>query len=107
MSEIEFTSATVSAKANTYFDGKVVSHTIVTSEGERKTLGVILPGEYKFDTGAPERMDITVGNCEIQIGDDSEWSKVVADSGFDVPANSFFKIKVSEECQYICSFLEE
>ena len=106
MSDIEFTSATVQARANVYFDGKVVSHTVITSDGERKTLGVILPGKYKFDTVAPERMDITSGACEIKIGDAADWTAVAADAGFDVPGDSFFEIKVAEECQYICSFLD-
>lgn len=105
MKEIEFTSATVLAKANIYFDGKVVSHTLVTEEGDRKTLGVILPGEYKFDTAAPERMDISHGSCEIKVADASDWTEVSAGDGFDVPGNSFFVIKVADECQYICSFL--
>ena len=106
MSDIEFTSATVLAKANIYFDGKVVSHSVITSDGEKKTLGVILPGEYKFDTVAPERMDITVGDCSVKVADATEWSKVSAGDGFDVPGDSFFVIKVEDECQYICSFLE-
>lgn len=106
MSDIEFTSATVLAKANIYFDGKVVSHTVITSEGEKKTLGVILPGEYKFDTGAPERMDISSGSCEVKVADASEWKGIGVGNGFEVPGNSSFVIKVAEECQYICSFLE-
>jgi purine/pyrimidine-nucleoside phosphorylase len=106
MSEIEFTAATVLAKANIYFEGKVISHTVITSAGERKTLGVILPGEYKFDTGVPERMDITHGACEIQVaGAAAGWSTVKAGSGFDVPGKSYFVIRVKDACQYICSFL--
>ena len=45
----------VSAKANVYFDGRVVSHGITLLEGSKKTLGLIHPGEYHFDTQAPER----------------------------------------------------
>lgn len=105
MSEIEFKSATVLAKANIYFEGKVISHTVITSEGERKTLGVILPGEYKFDTGVPERMDISHGSCEIKISDAAVWTTVTAGSGFDVPGKSHFVIRVTDSCQYICSFL--
>ncbi|MEC8657279.1 MAG: pyrimidine/purine nucleoside phosphorylase, partial [Verrucomicrobiota bacterium] len=45
----------VSAKANVYFDGKVVSHSITLSDGSQKTLGLIYPGSYHFNTAKAER----------------------------------------------------
>ena len=107
MNENEFTSATVTAKANIYFEGKVVSHTVITSNGDRKTLGIIFPGEYEFGTEAPERMDIIEGNCRVKIADAEEWAAIPEGSGFDVPGNSKFAIEVPSICQYICSFLED
>ena len=44
MANIDFSDVTASAKANIYFDGKVISHTLVTAEGDKKTLGLIYPG---------------------------------------------------------------
>ena len=35
-------------------DGKVTSRTIITDSGEMKSLGVMLPGLYRFSTEAPE-----------------------------------------------------
>ena len=52
---------TAIAKANVYFDGKVVSHTVYMENGDRKTLGLFLPGEYEFGTGDAEIMDLTDG----------------------------------------------
>ena len=46
----------VVTKANVYFDGGVVSHTILVPDGERKTLGLIRPGSYHFNTDAAELM---------------------------------------------------
>ena len=42
-------------KANIYFDGGVISHTLITPEGTRKTVGLIRPGTYHFNTDAPEQ----------------------------------------------------
>ncbi len=107
MQSTEFSSATVTAKANIYFDGKVVSHTVVTSEGERKTLGIIFPGEYEFGTEAPERMEIIDGSCRVKVADAEDWVTVDSGDGFDVPGNSKFQIAVDSIAQYVCSFLSE
>lgn len=100
-----FPNVTAHAVANLYFDGKVVSHTIVTAAGERKTLGVILPGSYHFGTEAPERMDIVGGACRYTLDGGSETHEVASGSGFDVPGKSGFTIEVSKPCHYVCSFL--
>jgi len=65
MSQAEFPAVTAVAKANVYFDGRVVSHTIKFADGSKKTLGLIYAGEFHFGTDAPERMDITAGRCEV------------------------------------------
>ena len=54
---------TAIAKANVYFDGKVVSHTIYTAEGDRKTLGLFLPGDHRRCLpGTPSRNDRIYGD---------------------------------------------
>ena len=60
MSAESFSSVTVQTKANVYFDGRVVSHTVLFPGGEKKTLGLIYPGEYHFGTAAAERMGVDV-----------------------------------------------
>ena len=35
---------------NIYFDGNVTSRNIYLQDGTKKTLGVMFPGKYKFDT---------------------------------------------------------
>ena len=67
MSPAEFSNVTAVAKANIYFDGKVVSHTLRFSDGSKKTLGLIYPGEYHFSTDAAERMEITSGSCKVRL----------------------------------------
>lgn len=103
---MEFQNVTAVAKANVYFDGKVISHTILTAAGERKTLGVILPGTYHFGTDAPELMEIVGGHCEHQIDGTTETIETRAGGSFHVPGKSGFTITVQEEpCHYVCSFL--
>ncbi|MEO6786227.1 MAG: pyrimidine/purine nucleoside phosphorylase, partial [Chthoniobacteraceae bacterium] len=43
---MQFPNVTAIAKANVYFGGKVVSHTILLASGEKKTLGLICPGTF-------------------------------------------------------------
>jgi uncharacterized protein YaiE (UPF0345 family) len=102
----EFSGVTVHTKANVYFDGKVVSHTVLMASGAKKTLGLIYPGSYHFGTGAPERMEIVAGACRVQLDGSSTWQDYAAGTFFDVPGKSGFTIEVAGGiCEYICSFL--
>ncbi len=100
----KFTNVTAAAKANVYFDGKVVSHSITLADGQRKTLGIIFPGSYSFNTDSPEVMDITHGSCRVKLAGQSEWKAYSAGTGFHVPGHSSFEIAADAICQYICSF---
>jgi len=102
----EFTHVTVHAKANIYFDGKVVSHTVLDATGAKKTLGLIYPGTYHFGTGAPERMEIVAGDCTVTLDGASEARACPAGHSFDVAGQAGFTITVGDGiCEYICSFL--
>ena len=106
MSVSSFTQVTVDTKANVYFDGKVVSHSVHFADGSKKTLGLIYPGEYHFGTAAAARMDIIAGSCTERLDGSAENLDYATDSHFDVAANSGFTIIVAEGiCEYICSFL--
>jgi len=101
----EFNHVTAMAKANIYFDGKVVSHTLIMPDGAKKTLGLIYPGAYHFSTGAPEVMEIVAGVCRVRIKGETDWKNVAAGTRFEVPGHSAFDIEVeSGICEYICSF---
>jgi len=105
MSQTEFKNVTAVAKANIYFEGKVVSHTILLASGEKKTLGLIYPGEFHFGTDAPERMDIVAGNCRVRLDGTNEWRDYAAGTFFKVPGKSGFDITVASGiAEYICSF---
>jgi purine/pyrimidine-nucleoside phosphorylase len=102
----EFKNVTAVAKANVYFDAKVVSHTILFADGSKKTLGLIYPGKYHFGTDKAERMEITAGNCRVKIDGNPAEKTYAAGTFFDVPAKSGFDIEVTDGlCEYICSFI--
>jgi uncharacterized protein YaiE (UPF0345 family) len=102
----QFNGISVVTKANVYFDGNVVSYTLLLPEAERKTLGLIRPGSFHFNTDAPERMEIVDGKCRVTIDGATQGGTYAAGSQFEVPGKSGFRIEVeSGLCQYICSFL--
>ncbi len=101
----EFRCVTVVKKANVYFDGKVTSRTVLFEDGSKKTLGVMLPGEYEFSTGAKELMEILSGDLEVLLPGDTSWKKVKGGESFEAAANSRFKLKIKTLTDYCCSFL--
>jgi uncharacterized protein YaiE (UPF0345 family) len=107
MNNIKFENVTVHAKANIYFDGRVISHSIVLEDGTKKTLGLIYPGSYHFNTELAEKMEIIAGNCKVTLDGTEESTSYGENHSFDVPANSGFTIEVNDgTCEYICSFID-
>jgi purine/pyrimidine-nucleoside phosphorylase len=101
----EFPNVTAVAKANVYFDGKVVSHTLRFADGSKRTLGLIYAGEYHFGTDAPERMDIIAGSCEVKLDGSEDYQAYTAGASFRVPGKSGFTIAVAGGiAEYVCSF---
>ena len=74
-------------------------------DGSVKTLGILLPGEYTFNTGKPELMEIQSGQLMWRQAGESDWQEVRGGQTFHVPGNSAFDLKVAAVTDYICSFL--
>lgn len=102
----EFSNVTVTREANVYFDGQVTSRTLQFPDGSKKTLGVMQPGEYEFNTGAAELMEILAGELEVRLPGESDWRKVQGGEEFHVPANARFAVRVRRLTDYCCSFLD-
>ena len=88
--------ASVASKANVFFDGKCVSHTVVLANGEKKSVGVVLPSHLTFNTAAPEVMECVAGACEYKLAGSDVWQHAGPGDKFNVGENSSFEIKVSE-----------
>jgi uncharacterized protein YaiE (UPF0345 family) len=102
----QFDGVTVVTKANVYFDGNVVSHTVLFPGKAKKTLGLIRPGSYHFGTDAPERMEIVAGACQVTLDGETAAKAYAAGATFDVPGKGGFTIAVAAGlCEYICTFL--
>jgi uncharacterized protein YaiE (UPF0345 family) len=102
-----FTNVTIVKKANVYFDGKVTSRTVMFADGTKKTLGIMLPGDYEFGTAEKEIMEILAGDLEILLPGSSQWQVVAGGESFEVPANAKFKLKIKTVTDYCCSYIKE
>jgi uncharacterized protein YaiE (UPF0345 family) len=101
----QFDQVSVVKKANVFFDGKCVSHTVQFADGTRKSVGVILPSTLTFNTGAPEIMETVAGACKVKLAGENEWKAYGAGESFSVPGNSSFEIQVEDEpYHYVCHF---
>ena len=102
MSELK--NVSVVKKSNVYFEGKCVSHTVLLGDGTRKTVGVIFPSTLRFNTGAPERMEIVDGHCRIRLAGATDWQDYATGSEFRVPGDSSFEIETIALLDYVCHF---
>jgi len=101
---MEFKNVTVIAKANVYDNGKVTSRTLLFPDGTKKTLGIMMPGRYHFNTAASELMEALGGRARVLIRDTDNWITVSEGESFSVPADSSFDIEVIELFDYCCSY---
>ena len=99
-----FEDVTIVKKANIYFDGKVTSRTVLFADGSRKTLGIMLPGDYEFGTDTAELMEILGGELDVLLPGQKTWQSFSAGDQFAVPGNSRFKLAVRSVVDYCCSY---
>ncbi|QKF73121.1 DUF1255 domain-containing protein [Aliarcobacter faecis] len=93
-------------KANIYFDGNVTSRTFIDSNGDKKSLGIMMVGEYLFGTVEAEIMEIIEGEVEVKLKGEEEWKTYKSGSSFSIPSNSSFDIKVKTISDYCCSYIK-
>lgn len=91
-------------KSNIYFDGKCISHNVIFADGTKKSVGVIFASSLRFNTGAPEIMEIVGGLCKVRLADASDWTSYGAGQQFSIPGNSHFDIETLEIVDYVCHF---
>jgi uncharacterized protein YaiE (UPF0345 family) len=100
----KFSNTTVTTRANVYFEGKCISHSIELPNGSKKSLGVILPSSLKFNTASPETMELLEGVCRVKLADSEAWLPYSGGQSFKVSGNSSFQIEVTQTLHYICHF---
>ena len=100
----EFKNVSIVKKANIYFAVKVTSRTALFSDATKKTLGIMLPGDYEFGTSAREVMEILAGDLDVLLPGE-EWKAFKGGDSFEVKANSKFSLRVKSVTDYCCSYL--
>jgi len=100
----QFDNVSVVKKANQYFGGKVTSRTVLFPDGTRKTLGIMLPGEYEFGTDTVEIMEILAGDLKVLLPGETEWKEFHGSGEFTVPAHARFKLVIETTTDYCCSY---
>ncbi|RAU94029.1 pyrimidine/purine nucleoside phosphorylase [Paenibacillus sp. YN15] len=101
----QFDNVSVVKKANIYFDGKVTSRTVLFADGTKKTLGIMLPGDYEFGTDTIEIMEILAGELKVLLPGATEWLAISGTGEFTVPAHTRFKLEVKTPTDYCCSYI--
>ncbi|HIP37626.1 MAG TPA: pyrimidine/purine nucleoside phosphorylase [Crocinitomix sp.] len=101
----KFENVTITKEANIYYEGKVTSRTVEFSDGSVKSLGIMLPGEYTFNTVDKEIMEILSGDVEVKLPGE-EWRILITPEIFTVSANSSFDIKIKSVTDYCCSYIK-
>lgn len=102
----EFKNVTVIKAANIYYEGAVTSRTVLFDSGEKKTLGIMMPGDYEFGTDKKEIMEILAGELEVLLPGSEEWLVINEPTTFEVPANSSFKLQIKTVTDYCCSYVD-
>ena len=100
-----FEKVSVVKKANIYANGAVTSRTVLFPDGSKKTLGIMLPGDYTFNTAEKEIMEIMEGELDVLLPGSEDWKKIKGGESFEVPASASFSLKVKTVTDYCCSYI--
>lgn len=103
----KFSNVEVQKAANIYYDGQVTSRTVVLEDGQKVTLGIMLPGSYEFGTDGPEIMEILSGDLKVLLPGQQEWQEIQGSATFSVPGGSSFKLEIRKVTDYCCSYPTE
>jgi uncharacterized protein YaiE (UPF0345 family) len=86
-------------KLNEYIEGKVKSLSFEIN-GVEYTTGVMVPGEYSFNTKKEEHITVTVGEFEIRRHG-TDWKRMRSGETIVIPASSTFDLKISKAASYV------
>jgi len=92
----------LSTYSRSYFDGKVQSLAVNTSEGPA-TVGVIEPGKYTFKTDSAEHVHVVVGTLKSKLPG-AAWQAFARGQSFAVPAHASFDVEAAADVAYLCYY---
>lgn len=88
---------------NEYFEGNVKSIGFNTATLPA-TVGVMAPGEYRFDTSQPETMTVVSGALTVKLPATENWKTYRAGDSFKVAENLSFDLQVKVDTAYLCTY---
>ena len=88
---------------NEYFNGNVKSIGFQAATLPA-TVGVMVPGDYRFDTSQPETMTVVSGALSVKLPNEKDWQIFNAGESFEVAANLAFDIQVKVDTAYLCTY---
>lgn len=89
-------------KHNSYFEGKVQSLAVGTTDGPA-TVGVIEPGKYSFGTDCEEHMHIVAGTLKAKLPN-GDWKSYGKGQFFVVPPKVKFEVEAAADVAYLCCY---
>ncbi len=102
---MDFGNVSIAKQANILYDGNITSRSITFGDGSKKTLGIMLPGEYELNTVNKAVIDINSGSLEVMLPAE-DWVEYVAPASVKIAQNSKYKLKVTSLVDYCCSFIK-
>lgn len=102
MTDEEFENASIGKRANVYYNGAVTSRDIETTDDQQKTLGIMQPGNYTFETDDEEEIEVLTGELTVDVN--GEMSRYEAGDVFTVPPDTEFDLDVESLVDYCCTY---
>ena len=101
-----FKGVSIAKAANILYDGNITSRAITFEDGSKKTLGIMLAGEYELNTVNKEVIDIQRGKIDLLLPA-SDCQEFEGPASFTIPANTKFRLRVHSLVDYCCSFIKD
>jgi len=102
----DFKGISIAKAANILYDGNITSRAITFEDGSKKTLGIMLLGEYELNTVNKAILDIQRGSLELLLPE-QDWQMFEGPASLEIPANTKYKLRVHSLVDYCCSFIKD
>ena len=102
---MEFSNASIAKEANILYDGNITGRSIAFEDGTKKTLGIMLPGEYELNTVNKAILEINSGVLKVMLPAE-DWVEYEAPASIEIAQNSKYRLKVTSLVDYCCSFIK-